>query len=232
MILSRCIEKHRDINGKIQGYTLQDLYGNTLYFEPIKLKQAIISKQITVSNLTLTRDYRLVEKQDETFKSKGIGNSLRNGTYNSEAEVQIRVNDIERVIKKILTKYLPDMNINDIKLEWHTGDLDYIENDGAQFGFGLPVWLYGTDEAKFYTIIYYTIRKDSSDYISIDTARVKKNGGGTGVNPCVDSEDLQVKLKTTKITEDIIQRLIWAYLANIKEGIYEGAFKTKYTINI
>lgn len=229
MILARCIEKHRDINNKIQGYTLQDLYGNTLYFEPVKLKQAIISKQIMVSNLTLTRDYRLVEKQDETFKKYKKQPVKQEPT---EEEVENRLDKVEEVIRKTLDKYLPDYDNK--SREWFpmSGDKSYIEHNGATYNICLDGILTNGKETNFDIFIEYEIRKDYSEALRIATVRINKNYTGTEVNPTVDSEELQVKLKTTKITEDIIQRIIWAYLANIKEGIYEGAFKTKYTINL
>ena len=75
MIQTKCIQKFRDVKGKIYGYRLVDLNGQTQDVQPDNLKQAIRKCEIHVVNLTLTSDGRLVDKQDDTLKSKKLGES-------------------------------------------------------------------------------------------------------------------------------------------------------------
>ena len=55
MIQAKCIQKFRDDKGKIYGYRLVDLNGQTQDVTPDNLKRAIHNKQINVVNLTLTK---------------------------------------------------------------------------------------------------------------------------------------------------------------------------------
>ena len=75
MIQAKCIQKFRDKNNHIYGYRLVDLNGRTQDVKPENLKTAIAKNQVNVTNLTLTSDGRLVDKQDETFKSKKLGDA-------------------------------------------------------------------------------------------------------------------------------------------------------------
>ena len=68
MIAVRCIEKFRDKNNVIIGYRLQDSQGVTKDVYPDQLKVAIRNQQITVINLTLTSDNRLVDNTPDQIK--------------------------------------------------------------------------------------------------------------------------------------------------------------------
>lgn len=65
-----CINKLRKPNGIIYGYVIKNLgNGSTIEVTPENLKTAITKKAITVDNLTLTSDFRLVnsaESKDNT----------------------------------------------------------------------------------------------------------------------------------------------------------------------
>jgi len=65
MIQAKCIEKFRDEHNKIYGYRLQDINGQTQDVTPSDLKGAILNNQISVINLTLTSDRRLIDKKPE-----------------------------------------------------------------------------------------------------------------------------------------------------------------------
>lgn len=65
MIQAKCIQKFRDAKNKIYGYRLIDLAGQTQDVTPDDLKRAIHNKQISIINLTLTSDGRLVDKSPE-----------------------------------------------------------------------------------------------------------------------------------------------------------------------
>lgn len=65
MIQAKCIEKFRDEHNKIYGYRLQDINEQTQDVTPSDLKSAILNNQISVTNLTLTSDGRLIDKKPE-----------------------------------------------------------------------------------------------------------------------------------------------------------------------
>lgn len=73
MIQAKCIQKFRDKTGKIYGYRLQDLNGNTQDVQPENLKVAIRNKQIHIVNLTLTTDNRLVDTTEKQLQTKVLG---------------------------------------------------------------------------------------------------------------------------------------------------------------
>lgn len=75
MIQAKCIKKFRDKNNHIYGYCLVDLNGRTQDVKPENLKKAIAKNQINVTNLTLTSDGRLVDRQDDTFKNIKLGDA-------------------------------------------------------------------------------------------------------------------------------------------------------------
>lgn len=59
----KCIDILRDEKGVILTYTLQDETGATQMFEKSMLKAMLRQRAISVSNLTLTTDNRLVLKR-------------------------------------------------------------------------------------------------------------------------------------------------------------------------
>lgn len=60
MITAKCIEKLRDANGCLCGYRLMDNQGRTKDVAVDQLKKAIHNGQISVTNLRLTPDNRLM----------------------------------------------------------------------------------------------------------------------------------------------------------------------------
>ena len=56
MIQCKCIQKFRDNNGRIYGYRLQDINGQTQDVTSTDLKNVIAHKQLEVVNLSLTSD--------------------------------------------------------------------------------------------------------------------------------------------------------------------------------
>ena len=73
MIQAKCIEKFRDKNGKIYGYRLVDLNGQTQDVTPDNLKNAIRLGHIHVVNLTLTSDNRLMDTTEKQLQAKVLG---------------------------------------------------------------------------------------------------------------------------------------------------------------
>lgn len=64
--------KFRDKTGKIMGYRLVDLKGQKQNIKPEILKAAIKNGQISVVNLTLTSDNRLIDTSDKQYQQKKI----------------------------------------------------------------------------------------------------------------------------------------------------------------
>ena len=81
MVKAKCIQKFRDKHNKIYKYRLQDQQGNTKDVTPDQLKQAIKNNQITITNLTLTSDNRLInttptQQTSKTSEEQKIKNIL------------------------------------------------------------------------------------------------------------------------------------------------------------
>lgn len=72
MIYCECIHKFRDKNGVIYGYTLKDTQGNTQNVVPEQLKSAIKSGKVSVNNLKLTTDNRLVDSNANHLKDNKL----------------------------------------------------------------------------------------------------------------------------------------------------------------
>lgn len=75
MISTKCTMKFRDKTGKIMGYRLVDLKGQKQNIKPEILKAAIKNGQISVVNLSLTSDNRLVDTSDKQYQRKKIGST-------------------------------------------------------------------------------------------------------------------------------------------------------------
>lgn len=67
MIYSICVGKLRDNSNVISQYKLRDFNGQETIFEPNILKEYISKGKLSVCNLTLTSDNKLVEKRVETL---------------------------------------------------------------------------------------------------------------------------------------------------------------------
>ena len=67
MIQLKCIRKFKDKSGRIHGYRLVDINGVVQDITPNNLKDVIKSGKVTVVNLTLTSDNRLIDKKQESI---------------------------------------------------------------------------------------------------------------------------------------------------------------------
>lgn len=81
MIQAKCIQKFRDKQNKIIGYRLQDINGQTQDVTPEILKKAIFNNQISVVNLTLTSDNRLVDSKEDDNIRKNIDVKTKESIY-------------------------------------------------------------------------------------------------------------------------------------------------------
>lgn len=77
MITVTCTEKFRDKNNRIVGYELEDCNGKRMRFKSKQVRQAVFLQQITITNLKLTSDGRLIDNT-ESVKSDGQSKSLEN----------------------------------------------------------------------------------------------------------------------------------------------------------
>ena len=78
MITVKCIGKIRDKSGKIIGYRLQDINGQTQEASAESLKKAIKNKNIHIINLRLTSDNRLVNSSEKQLQSVALKKPLTN----------------------------------------------------------------------------------------------------------------------------------------------------------
>lgn len=109
MITVTCTEKLRDKNNRIVGYELQDCNGKKMRFTSEQVKQAVFLQQITVTNLKLTSDGRLIDNT-ESAKSEG---QLKSDENNQLALIiklknmtctqimQLSIDDIAHIIEKM-----------------------------------------------------------------------------------------------------------------------------------
>lgn len=74
MITAKCISKFRDKQGRIYGYRLQDNNGVIKDIKAENLKSAIYNKQISVTNIKLTSDNRLISCNINTSAPEVVKN--------------------------------------------------------------------------------------------------------------------------------------------------------------
>ncbi len=126
MITVTCTEKLRDKNNRIVGYELQDCNGKKMRFTSEQVKQAIFLQQITVKNLKLTSDGRLIDntesaKPDGQLKSDGNNQlALINKLKNMKCYqiTQLNVDDIAHLIEKMSNIKLEEIPF----INYETGD--------------------------------------------------------------------------------------------------------------
>ena len=103
-----CIDRQKDVNGNILGYTLANEAGVKLNIDPDKLKKAIITKQIHVINLKLTTDCRLILKKNSLKLHKSNGNRI----------ISVSKVPTYTITKKLVIEVLKDFrNINELKFQ-------------------------------------------------------------------------------------------------------------------
>lgn len=126
MITVTCTEKLRDKNNRIVGYELQDCNGKKMRFTSEQVKQAVFLQQITVTNLKLTSDGRLIDNT-EPVKSDGQSKSLENNqlalinklkSMKCYQIMQLSIDDIAHIIEKMSNIKLEEIPFADC----NTGD--------------------------------------------------------------------------------------------------------------
>lgn len=126
MITVTCTEKLRDKNNRIIGYELKDCNGKKMRFTSEQVKQAVFLQQITVTNLKLTSDGRLIDntesaKSDGQLKSNennqlALINKLKN--MKCYQITQLNVDDIAHLIEKMSNIKLEEIPF----INYETGD--------------------------------------------------------------------------------------------------------------
>ena len=76
-IVVRVIRKYHDKNGTLLGYTIQDTTGKRMTVYKDQLKQAVMSGQVEVVNMTLTSDGRLIGKASKEPVFKKIDSKIQ-----------------------------------------------------------------------------------------------------------------------------------------------------------
>ena len=121
MITVTCTEKLRDKNNRIVGYELQDCNGKRMRFTSEQVKQAVFLQQITVTNLKLTSDGRLIDntepaKSDGQLKSDGNNQlALINKLKNMKCYqiMQLSIDDLAHIIEKMSNIKLEEIPFGD-----------------------------------------------------------------------------------------------------------------------
>ena len=91
MIKAKCIQKLRNKNNQIYKYIIVDSNGNHKDIDAKSLKQAIISNQIEIANLSLTSDGRLIDKGEKarTTDDYVVPKTNTKGAYRKFAEAYV-----------------------------------------------------------------------------------------------------------------------------------------------
>lgn len=148
MITVTCTEKLRDKNNRIVGYELRDCNGTKMRFTSEQVKQAVFLQQITITNLKLTSDGRLIDntelaKSDGQLKSNENNQlTLINKLKNMKCYqiMQLSVDDIAHIIEKMSNIKLERIPFIDYE---NCGDIGKLYFSGCT-----PFFIIGTDPKK------------------------------------------------------------------------------------
>lgn len=123
MITVTCTKKLRDKNGRIVGYELKDCNGNKMKFSSEQVKQAVFLQQITIKNLKLTSDGRLIDSTESVQSDSQSKSQSRSPENNQLALInklknmkcyqimRLSVDDIAHLIEKMSNIKLEELNI-------------------------------------------------------------------------------------------------------------------------
>lgn len=71
-------KKYKNPDGSIFEYVLKDMTGKVYNVDSTVLKEKIKSAEVSVNNLKLTRDNRLIDSQKKEFKISRVGDTIEN----------------------------------------------------------------------------------------------------------------------------------------------------------
>lgn len=201
MIVAKYVKKLRTPLGKITGYWLQDGNGQSKFISSDRLKDAIRAGQIKVTNLTLTKDNRLVGSKEEV--------STKNST-------------IEKVCNYLGFEYI-DKLVIDRSAAMHCSYKDYTSPEKEIMGLTLKINIVVKDEKvkialqhDNFEIAEMTVDmcKSILNKMSKDTSYYKENV----------REFLDILVKLSEYSYDLSETLV-TYLikdAGTKLGIYNS----------
>ena len=205
MIQAKCIQKFRDKTGKIYGYRLIDLNGQTQDVRPENLKQAIKAKQINIINLTLTSDNRLIDTNEKQLKNANLGKA--------PVQKQSHEDIFFEAVGKIVDKFCNNVGGD------YTG---YEENSDGQY-IGQILGVYYPEEYKGSQDDY-----DKCYGVTFDITR-EKNKSSVWIawqgNNGMATEDFSVEkeLKIPLFSKDnlhIIKEAFYEFTDKVKKWIY------------
>ena len=206
MIQAKCIQKFRDDKGKIYGYRLIDLNGQTQDVQSDNLKLAIKNKKVHVVNLKLTSDNRLVDTTEKQLQTKVLGKApvlqvVQNASKYSElaknfvaSDTRNRQEELFNNIHSMLQKYYP----------YTVHGLDW--NDGAS----------NYDYTK---IIYFSCDYETNNCETLTIVEIWVDFKNKCIEICTDSsigEENSVSVKTKQISEQDIKKAVNSFLEKMK----------------
>ena len=109
----KCIDKIKNGN-KIVGYTIQDANGNIVNVKADYLKQAILANKIEVTNLTLTKDNKLINTNTKNTGDKRLSFSEFYSMCNKEL---VRYSSIKPSIVKKSVYVVEQIPVEDYRFE-------------------------------------------------------------------------------------------------------------------
>lgn len=128
MITATCINKIRNKNGVIKGYELQDCNGVRMRFSSEQVKQAIFLQQLTVTNLKLTSDGRLIDNNDSSNKPIPQSNNINTQNLQKTSNVKECINKIKNMMCYEWAQLTPDKIVKLIEIlsECKVKKLDFV----------------------------------------------------------------------------------------------------------
>lgn len=116
MIEVTCIEKLREKN-TICGYIIADKHNNVEYVTHEQLRNAIMNKQIRVTNLKLTSNNRLVDYGGNSGKPLFRGCKYKILTYDSKRKASARevFRELEPEMKSLKSEYIRANTVYDVR---------------------------------------------------------------------------------------------------------------------
>lgn len=226
MISVTCTEKIRDKNNRIIGYELQDCNGNKMQFTSEQVKQAIFLQQITVKNLKLTSDGRLIDNTSEDtqqFKDDQLAlvNTIK--TMKCHEIMRLDFDNIRYIIEK-----LSSIKLEEIRFPKYP---EYIGYEYKLYSFRCMPFLIGRSNTNtrhcekckepqycVLSISFPTVEKDSE----YSRYKVNKQDGAEFI---IGADDPNGLIQVASIWRNIPNTCI-SY-KNIASALYE--LITKYT---
>ena len=158
MLQVKCIHKFRNAKGKIYGYRIQDISNNIKSVSPEKLRNAIRSGEVCVSNLTLTSNGRLIDCIEQNLLNTTIFTDTPINCDNITRDKFI--SDVVEIEKQFIN------NISDKKVK-DLDDINVMELDGPFYISMIKVSstiVYGNNKYDFDIRVVHDSKKNTTVY--------------------------------------------------------------------